>query len=121
MEVIARNDCPPFVAQDGAIIRELCASRNSSVRNQSLAEATIPPGAFVQEHYHIRTEELYHVVSGRGRMRIDGEERDVGPGDTVVILPGRRHRIATLGAEPLIMLVTCAPGYEVSDQVMTET
>jgi mannose-6-phosphate isomerase-like protein (cupin superfamily) len=120
MEVIPKSACPPFVAQDGAVIRELCAHRNSSVRNQSLAEATIPPGSFVREHYHVRTEELYHIVSGRGLMRIDGEEREVGPGDTVVIRPGQRHRIATLGDAPLVMLVPCAPGYEVSDQVMTE-
>ncbi|HMO65671.1 MAG TPA: cupin domain-containing protein [Verrucomicrobiota bacterium] len=120
MEVIPKSACPPFVAPDNAIIRERRAPRNSSVRHRSLAEAAIPPGSFVREHCHVRTEEPHPIVSGRGLMRVDGEERAVGPGDTVVIRPGQRHRIATLGDAPLVMLVPCAPGYEAEDQLMTE-
>jgi mannose-6-phosphate isomerase-like protein (cupin superfamily) len=120
MEIIRRSECPPFIAQDGAVIRELCSFRNASVRNQSVAEATIPPGGYVREHYHRVTEELYYVLNGRGLMRLDGEIREVGPGDLIVILPGRRHRIDTVGSEPLVMLVTCSPGYTVDDQVMIE-
>ncbi len=111
MEVIPKSACPPFVAPDNAIIRERRAPRNSSVRHRSLAEAAIPPGSFVREHCHVRTEEPHHIVSGRGLMRVDGE---------VVIRPGQRHRIATLGDAPLVMLVPCAPGYEAEDQLMTE-
>jgi mannose-6-phosphate isomerase-like protein (cupin superfamily) len=119
MEVIHRSACVPFVAQDDAIIRELCSPRNSSVRNQSVAEATIPPGGYVREHYHRTTEELYYVLSGTGRMRIDGETREVTAGDLVVILPGKRHRIDNLGNDPLVLIVTCSPPYTVEDQVMT--
>jgi mannose-6-phosphate isomerase-like protein (cupin superfamily) len=120
MEVIALADRAPFVAQDGAVIRELCAPRNSSARNQSLAEAVIPAGGRVREHYHRTTEEIYHVAAGRGRMRVDGVERDIGPGDTVLIRPGQRHAVAALGSGTLRLLVSCAPAYEVADQVMTE-
>ena len=119
MEVIHRLTCVPFVAQDDAIIRELCSPRNSSVRNQSVAEATIPPGGYVREHYHRTTEELYYVLSGIGRMRIDGETREVAAGDLVVILPGKRHRIDNLGKDSLVLIVTCSPPYTVEDQVMT--
>ncbi len=118
MEVIRRSDCAPFVAQDDAIIRELCSPRNASVRNQSVAEATIPPGGFVREHYHRTTEELYYVLSGMGRMTLEGETRNVSAGDLVVILPGKRHRIDNLGRDPLVLIVTCSPPYTVEDQVM---
>jgi hypothetical protein len=49
MEIIRRDSVPAFVAPDKAIIRELAASRNSSAKNQSLAEATIAVGDSVSD------------------------------------------------------------------------
>ena len=62
-------------------------------------------------HYHPRTEELYYVVAGRGRMRLAAEERDVGPGDCVVIPPGTEHKLTNTGDEDLRLLCCCAPAY----------
>ena len=53
-------------------MRELLAYRNSAIRNQSLAEARLPVGASTQEHYHAKTEEIYFITAGQGKMRIDG-------------------------------------------------
>ena len=97
MDVINRNAVAAFMGPDGAIIRELAASRNSAARKQSLAEATIPVGGTVTEHFHRSTEEFYYILSGTGLMNIEGEEREVGPGDTVIIVPGQRHKIANSG------------------------
>ena len=66
MEVINRNAVAAFVAPDGGIIRELAASRNSSARKQSLAEATIPVGGTVIEHFHKTTEEFYYILERNG-------------------------------------------------------
>jgi mannose-6-phosphate isomerase-like protein (cupin superfamily) len=75
MDVIARDQAPPFTTKDGSTIRELLAYRNSSVRLQSLAEATLPPGKRTQRRYHAKTEEIYYLLAGEGRMEIDGETR----------------------------------------------
>ena len=50
MEIKNLNDLPAFTTKDGSEIRELLAYRNSSIRNQSLAEARLPIGASTQEH-----------------------------------------------------------------------
>ena len=118
MEVIDRKDRPEFVAQDNAIAREIVSHRNSSVKNQSLAEITILPGTSVLEHYHIKTEEIYYIIRGEGQMSIEGENRIVGVGAAVVILPGQRHKIKNLSKTNLVMLVMCAPGYEDEDQIL---
>lgn len=112
---------PPFITKDGSEIRELLAHRNSVIRNQSLAEARLPAGASTQEHYHPKTEEIYYITHGQGRMRIEGETRDVKPGDAIAIPPGQRHKLWNTGAEPLRLLCCCAPAYEHSDTVITET
>ncbi len=93
MDVIQRNDTIPFTPADGSQIRELLAYRNSSIRNQSLAEATLMPGRSTQEHYHPKAEEIYYILTGQGRMRLESEERLVGPGDAIAIPTGLRHKI----------------------------
>ena len=45
--------------------------------NQSLAEATVPPGADTEEHYHRVSEEIYLFTSGTGRMKLGDEEAEV--------------------------------------------
>lgn len=121
MDIRNLDDMPPFTTKDGSEIRELLAHRNSAIRNQSLAEARLRVGASTQEHYHPKAEEIYYITHGTGRMRIEGELREVRPGDAIAIPPGLRHKLWNTGTEPLRLLCCCAPGYEHSDTVITET
>lgn len=110
-----------FTTKDGSEIRELLAHRNSCIRNQSLAEARVGAGMRTAAHFHPRTEEIYYVLRGTGRMRIDAEFADVMVGDAVAIPPGAVHSIENTGQEPLVFLCCCAPGYEHDDTVLVET
>ena len=121
MDIKNLNDVPSFVTKDGSEIRELLAHRNSCIRNQSLAEARLPEGASTQEHFHPKAEEIYFITHGTGRMRIESEVRDVRHGDAIAIPPGQRHKLWNTGKEPLRLLCCCAPAYEHSDTVITET
>ncbi len=120
MDVKQLEAVPSFITKDGSEIRELLAYRNSGIRNQSLAEARLPVGASTQEHYHAKTEEIYFITSGRGRMSIEDEVQDVQSGDAIAIPPGKRHKLWNTGAEPLRLLCCCAPAYEHSDTIITE-
>jgi mannose-6-phosphate isomerase-like protein (cupin superfamily) len=120
MDIINRTAAKPFITKDGSEIRELLAYRNSVIRNQSLAEATLAPGMATQEHYHPKSEEIYYIIRGIGRMKIEGELRDVGPFDAIAIPPGACHKIWNTGPDPLVLLCCCAPAYENDDTVMVE-
>jgi mannose-6-phosphate isomerase-like protein (cupin superfamily) len=109
-----------FTTLDGSTIREVAGPPTGNAANQSLAEAMVPPGAATAEHYHGTTEEIYFFTHGSGRMRLGAEERDVGPGDTVVIPPGERHMIRNTGDAPLRLLCACAPAYSDEDTVLTD-
>ncbi len=119
MDIIQRNTTQSFITKDGSEIRELMAYRNSSIRQLSLAEAILPAGATTEEHYHVGTDEIYYVLQGRGLMRVEGEERAVGPLDAIAIPANQRHNITNTGAEPLVFLCCCAPAYEHDKTVMT--
>ncbi len=43
-------------------------------------------------HYHKKLTELYYILEGNGQMELDGELFDVGPGTSILIKPGCRHR-----------------------------
>ncbi len=120
MDVKNLNDVAAFITKDGSEIRELLAHRNSAIRNQSLAEARLPAGASTQEHYHPKAEEIYYITHGTGRMRIEGEWREVKPGDAIAIPPGLKHKLWNTGSEVLRLLCCCAPAYEHEDTVITE-
>ncbi len=120
MDIKNLNEVPAFITKDGSEIRELLAYRNSSIRNQSLAEARLPVGASTQEHYHPKAEEIYYITAGTGRMRIGNEVRDVRVGDAIAIPPGQRHKLWNTGSEVLRLLCCCAPCYEHDDTVITE-
>lgn len=120
MEITQHDDITVYTTRDGSLIRELMHPNATGVRNQSLAEATVLPGQTTLEHYHAQSEELYHVLSGRGVMLLDGEKQVVGPRATVLIKPGQRHAITNDGDEPLVLLCCCAPPYSHEDTFLVE-
>ncbi len=118
MDVKNIDEVPAFTTKDGSEIRELLAHRNSCIRNQTLAEARLPAGRSTAPHRHVRTEEIYYVLAGRGLMRVGSERREVGPGNAVAIPPGQSHQITNTGQTVLKFLCCCAPGYEHEDTVL---
>jgi len=76
MEVVNRNGVEPFITKDNSEIREILAPSNSSIKNQSLAEARLTPGQSTDEHFHPKSEEIYYILEGRGRMKVEDEERE---------------------------------------------
>lgn len=112
---------PSFITADGSEIRELLAYRNSTICNQSLAEARLPVGAATTPHYHPEAEEIYYILAGEGEMTMEGEKRRVGVGDAIGIPPGTVHTIRNIGHVPLKFLCCCAPAYEHDDTVLVDS
>lgn len=103
-----------FTTADGSTIRSILDSTNAPVTNQSLAEASLPPGSATERHYHKRAEEIYFILEGEGTMEIDGEEQTVSPGDGILIPPGAWHTIRA-DSTNLRFLCCCAPPYSHDD------
>ncbi|HEY5814474.1 MAG TPA: cupin domain-containing protein [Terrimicrobiaceae bacterium] len=113
MIVLNVSSQKPFATKDGSQIRSILDKANAPVRNQSLAEATIPAGGATQRHYHKESEEFYFLLEGEGAMEIDGETCQVASGDAILIPPGTWHQIKAMTA--LRFLCCCAPAYAHED------
>ena len=109
MEVRSRDGQVPFTTKDGSSIRSLLDLSNAPVSNQSLAEASLPPGGVIERHYHQISEEFYYITAGCGVMEVEGVEREVQSGDAILIPPGAWHRIRAI--EALEFLCCCSPPY----------
>ena len=121
MQIANLEAVDSFTTLDGSTIREVAGPAWTAARNQSLAEATVPPGGQTAEHFHRETEEIYFFTRGAGRMRLGEEEQEVQAGDCVVIPPGTRHKLWNASdEESLVLLCCCAPAYSDEDTVITE-
>lgn len=109
IEVVHLEDQSWYVAEDRAEAREMISPRNSRAQNLSIADIRIPAGVSVKAHRHLVIEEVYHVTAGSGVMWIEGAEKVLSAGDTVVIRPGERHAIRNHTADELRLVVTCTP------------
>lgn len=113
MEIRKYSEQVPFTTKDGSTIRSLLDLSNAPVRNQSLAEASLPPGCSTERHYHKLSEEFYYVTEGSGWMEVDGETLEIVAGDAVLIPAGAWHQITA--TEALSFLCCCAPPYAHDD------
>jgi mannose-6-phosphate isomerase-like protein (cupin superfamily) len=114
-------DASPFTTKDGSTIREVAGPVSLPTDNQSLAEATVPPGGATTAHVHRISEELYYFTSGSGRIRLGDEELEVRPGDCVVIPPGTPHKLFNASdSDDLVLLCCCAPPYSDADTELLE-
>jgi mannose-6-phosphate isomerase-like protein (cupin superfamily) len=61
-------------------------------------------------HYHDTQDELYFVHSGRARVEVEDEVRELGPGGMVHVESTTPRRLSNAGDEPLVMLVVGGKG-----------
>lgn len=108
-------DIEAYITKDGSIIRELMHPSLQGNHNQSLAEAIIPAQTSTLLHKHLKTEEIYHIIQGKGTVRIGNEAILVQAGDSILIPPGMAHNICNNGYEELKILCCCSPAYSHDD------
>lgn len=114
----SRDQARPYMTRDGSLIRELFHPARDGGGRMSLAEAVLPSGRATVPHSHPTSEELYHVLRGRGRMALGRKEFDLAPGDTVRIAAGEVHHVVNSGEEDLVFLCLCHPPYSHQDTVL---
>jgi uncharacterized cupin superfamily protein len=56
-------------------------------------------------HSHSAQWEFYHVVSGRGTVRHQDGETEIGPGDAFIFKPGEPHQITADKSGDLVLYV----------------
>jgi mannose-6-phosphate isomerase-like protein (cupin superfamily) len=99
---------PDAIAPDGSEVRVLC-----QLSRGGLAVFSLPSGAVAKAVAHHAVEELWYVISGRGRMwRKLGEDEEVtelGPGLSLSIPTGTHFQFRCDSPEPLVVIGATMP------------
>jgi len=69
-----------------------------------------PDGSPPPKHYHPSQDEHFQVLEGTLRSRVDGVQRDLGPGDELDIPRGVVHQMWNPGSEPTRAVWQTRPG-----------
>ena len=70
----------------------------------SFRKRVLHPGSSIGSHPQTE-DEVYYVVSGAGRMTVDGRTFEVGPGDAVLTRPGSSHGLVQQGHDDLVLVI----------------
>ena len=120
MHILSRDAVAPLVSQHGEIISELIGRADRSSERHSVAHIAIPPAKSSLLHYHPVTEESYHILQGKARMRVGDEAAILVPGQSVLIPPQTPHQITSIGETDLTFLAFCVPAWEPACEVPLE-
>ena len=67
------------------------------------------PGGKTPPNTHTIAEEAFFVLSGTGKALADGNTREIGPGDVLVLRPGVEHVVENTGPGKLYCLTMMTP------------
>ena len=106
----------------GNILRETEANENfrkvlfTGVKSQLVA-MHIPAGGEIGQETHGHVEQALFILSGSGKTILNGEEKQIGAGDVVVVTPGTQHNFVNTGSEPLKIYTIYSPPNHIDGRV----
>ena len=74
-----------------------------------LVVMSLNPGEDIGSEVHDHTDQVLTFVEGYARAQVDGEVRDVGPGDIVIVPAGMRHNFTNVGDTTLKLYTIYSP------------
>lgn len=62
-------------------------------KTHKVKRITVSPGGRLSYQFHRHRAEVWTIISGTGRVTLNGEIKDYGPGEVIEIPKGAKHRI----------------------------
>ena len=109
----------PFESGTGERVYEMLGAPEAigGAKQHSFSHVVIPAGCTSRPHYHPVAEETYYILSGEGKMRVDGREMTLRPGDALLIHTLEVHQIFNEGDTDLEFIAVCAPAWTPDNSV----
>jgi len=94
----------------GRAMRWMVTGDNLGAQHLSMCVIRVAPGEKVRPaHCHPNGEELIYIVSGSGRVMVDGEVGPVKAGTAVLFPVGKVHMLQNTGNEEMKVVCFFAP------------
>ncbi len=88
------------IRMDGAlnVMKTTALTGKEGWEGWSMRIFTLATGGYTPRHSHAWPH-INYIISGRGTLFIDGEEKTVAPGDTAYVKGGELHQFKNAGEE----------------------
>jgi quercetin dioxygenase-like cupin family protein len=110
---INAGDVEPYSPANhtGTVNRRLIGPETVGSDHLELLEGTVEPGQGALPHAHPDLDQVVYVLTGTARAEIDGQSREMGPGDAAFFPKGMPHIFTVTGDRPAKVLVIYTPPY----------
>tara|TARA_Y100000590_G_C15147255_1_gene798445 strand:- start:245 stop:601 length:357 start_codon:yes stop_codon:yes gene_type:complete len=78
----------------------------------------VEPKARLSYQYHNKRSETWVIIQGQGIVTIEGENKQISQGDTIIIPKTSKHRIENIGTDKLIFIEVQTGTYFGEDDIV---
>ena len=89
-----------WIKKEGYETKLLVAAEELNVPGVEIQLFRFHHGKF--SHYHKKKTEFFYFTSGEGKVIVDGQERKLSPGVSLLISPGVRHMFVNESKDTLL-------------------
>jgi mannose-6-phosphate isomerase-like protein (cupin superfamily) len=93
------------LARDNTSFRSVVATGGKT----QVVVMSIDPGSEIGEEVHPDNDQVLLLVSGQGRVVLEGEESPFNEGEAVLVPAGTRHNFITEGDQAMKIITTYSP------------
>jgi len=114
-------DVPPYhpANHTGTTNRRLIGPETVGAKNVEVLLGVVEKGEGAAPHAHPDMEQVCYLLEGRATVELDGERREMLPGDACYFPAGRMHKFTATSDKPVKVLVIYSPQYgESPDKVV---
>jgi quercetin dioxygenase-like cupin family protein len=110
---INAGDVEPYSPANhtGTVNRRLIGPETVGSETIELLEGLVEPGQGALPHAHPGLDQVVYILTGTARAEIDGQSREMGPGDAAFFPKGMPHIFTVTGDTPARVLVIYTPPY----------
>src|SRR4051812_20205562 len=95
----------------GTTNRRLIGPETVGAKNVELLLGVIEKGEGAATHAHPAMEQICYLLEGSATVELDGERREMQPGDACYFPAGKMHKFTATSDKPTKVLVIYSPPY----------
>jgi len=92
-------------------IKHLAAPWTMGTHHIWMGITEIDAGSCSSLHSHDDVEEIFFVIAGHGKIRVNNDVEAIGPGSCIYIPIGSSHQLINLGSETLKVVASASPPF----------
>lgn len=107
------QDVTPYspANHSGTVNRRLIGPETVGAQHVEVLLGEIAPNQGAHPHAHPGMEQVCYLLEGRAHVEVDGQSKDMVPGDCCFFPAGMPHTFTALGEVPVKFLVVYSPPY----------